>query len=80
MGRLQGVKKPGLSGFSRVLKPDVIVGKNMGAVVPGHLVKRFPASLGQNDGIGLADGGQVFFIRLPAGTKTVDVARITGMI
>ena len=80
MGGVQILKKSGLSGFSRILKPGIIVRKNMGIVLPGHVVKWVPASLGQNDGIGGTDGGEVFFFRLPTGTKNVDIGIKAGMI
>jgi hypothetical protein len=65
------LKQPGLAEFAREIKAGIMVWKDMSAMLAAHSVKGLTASLGENDGLGLANGGSIFLIWQAACTKDV---------
>ncbi len=66
MGNLNFPKQFDLIEFSRIFKPGIVIGKYMGAVVPGHFIQCLVASLGENDGIRRLNSSQVLLYPVAA--------------
>ena len=79
MGRLKYLKQSRLAGFTWVLEAGIVIGEDMGAMLPGHPIKPLFTALGKNNRIRGANGRQIVFIRLPAGTKDIGVRLVAGM-
>jgi hypothetical protein len=71
MRNLKFSKQSDLIDFFRILKPGIIIGKYMRAVLPGHFIQCPGTPLGENDGIRCTDGGEILFIWLPPGADDV---------
>jgi hypothetical protein len=52
MGKIHLSKKPNLLRLPGILKPGIVAGKDMIAMVAGHFIQVLAAALGQDNGIG----------------------------
>ncbi len=71
MGNMEIPKQLDLTDFVRIPEAGIVVRKHVAAVGTGHFVQGLIAPLGQNDGIGRLNSGQIFSVGLAAGTGDI---------
>ena len=67
------LKEFDLSDFTGKFKPCIIIGKDVRAVFQGQLIQIQAAALGQHNGVGGPDGGQVFVAGQSTGAENIGV-------
>jgi hypothetical protein len=71
VGKPRLFEQTDLTGFTRIIKPGIIVGKDPGAILPGHLIQGSRTALGKNDGRRHPNEGQVRPVRTATGTEAI---------
>jgi hypothetical protein len=56
------LKQPSLADFAWKIEAGIIVRKDVRAVIAGHPVQGFTATLGEDDGLSPRDGCAVFIV------------------